>query len=677
MRAAWQFVVETLGDLPTEFVEDVVLVVSELATNSVIHAESPFTLRLEPDARSLRIELTDNASELPRKRSPDRDEPYGRGLHIVDSLAENWGVGLSSEGGKTIWVVVPLPVGADADVAASVNGLKADFDELIPSWLFIVRPVWLRAALGAAVPVVATPVLSALSDPTAGRPGTLLATILVAVACTSGWLAIAIAGAGSLLSYWYFAVPPIRSFALGGDATLSVAGMAFFVLSFVAVAKRVERAVEEVRILDRERQDQAETQADLRRTAERIAAQAESVLAVGSVLTSAHTLNDVNHTALNEINMPTAPTSASIAVVEANRLRVVASRGSPNEVVAQLERMDITRSAWLSAVLSGEPAYVEDRASSWRVVSIGVGSSDVRKRLVARRSVPCRSHAGPAGASFRGTAAAEGVPPGILARERAARQLAQRARSEEHQRRQHTQLELAFAERDRIARTLSTSLLPPALPRIAGFGVAAWLAPASGDEVAGDFYDLFAVDDGWVGVLGDVCGKGAEAAAVTSLARYASRAAVLENSDPAHIVRVANQALVAEPSELFCTAAVVRYLRSAGSVEVSLAGHLQARIGVPDGEVKRLGRFGAALGLGTEQPNVDRYVMPRAAMVGVVFRRPGRTRSRLRRERPGPLSRRPQGPRCTQAGSRAGALSPSCARSTRTTSPCSCSNETG
>jgi sigma-B regulation protein RsbU (phosphoserine phosphatase) len=132
--------------------------------------------------------------------------------------------------------------------------------------------------------------------------------------------------------------------------------------------------------------------------------------------------------------------------------------------------------------------------------------------------------------------------------------------------------------------------------------------------VAGDFYDLFAVDDGWVAVLGDVCGKGAEAAAVTSLARYASRASALENPDPAHIARVANQALVAEPSDLFCTAAIVRYHRERGEVEVTLAGHLQVRL-VCDGEVERIGRFGAARGLCTDAPTVESDRMPPGAMV--------------------------------------------------------------
>ncbi len=174
---------------------------------------------------------------------------------------------------------------------------------------------------------------------------------------------------------------------------------------------------------------------------------------------------------------------------------------------------------------------------------------------------------------------------------------------------QHLELEQSFAERDRIAQTLSTSLLPPTLPQLEGFTVAAWLRPASTDLVAGDFYDLFAVaNGGWVAVLGDVCGKGAEAAAVTSLTRYAARTAALGNPDPAHIARVANEALAVDPSDLFCTMAVVRYAPASEQIEITLAGHPKVRF-ISDGAVQRLGTYGAAIGLAEKPPHVDAAAM--------------------------------------------------------------------
>ena len=83
-----------------------------------------------------------------------------------------------------------------------------------------------------------------------------------------------------------------------------------------------------------------------------------------------------------------------------------------------------------------------------------------------------------------------------------------------------------YSERAQIARTLQDSLLPPQLPTIPGVEVAArYVAAGEGIEVGGDFYDLFDLGTGdWSVVMGDVCGKGADAAALTALARYTLRA---------------------------------------------------------------------------------------------------------------------------------------------------------
>ncbi|WP_103936068.1 PP2C family protein-serine/threonine phosphatase [Thermomonospora echinospora] len=86
---------------------------------------------------------------------------------------------------------------------------------------------------------------------------------------------------------------------------------------------------------------------------------------------------------------------------------------------------------------------------------------------------------------------------------------------------------------ERLARTLQRTLLPPALPKVPGLQAAAAYHTASVYEVGGDFYDLFPLNDGrWGFFLGDVCGKGADAAAVTSLVRYTLRAAAVYDPDP-------------------------------------------------------------------------------------------------------------------------------------------------
>jgi sigma-B regulation protein RsbU (phosphoserine phosphatase) len=105
----------------------------------------------------------------------------------------------------------------------------------------------------------------------------------------------------------------------------------------------------------------------------------------------------------------------------------------------------------------------------------------------------------------------------------------------------------ATRERDRVrdlATTLQRSLLPPTLPTVPGMEVAAHYHHASPDEVGGDFYDLFALSqDRWAFFLGDVCGKGAGAAAVTSLTRYTLRSAAVYDSNPVAVLRNLNSVL--------------------------------------------------------------------------------------------------------------------------------------
>ena len=105
----------------------------------------------------------------------------------------------------------------------------------------------------------------------------------------------------------------------------------------------------------------------------------------------------------------------------------------------------------------------------------------------------------------------------------------------------------ADLERDRLSRlavTLQRTLLPPALPTVPGLEAAAHYHVASADQVGGDFYDLFRLDDGrWGLFIGDVCGKGAGAAVVTSLARYTLREAAVHDPDPVAVLAALNAAL--------------------------------------------------------------------------------------------------------------------------------------
>ncbi|MFD5298619.1 PP2C family protein-serine/threonine phosphatase [Streptomyces mutabilis] len=105
----------------------------------------------------------------------------------------------------------------------------------------------------------------------------------------------------------------------------------------------------------------------------------------------------------------------------------------------------------------------------------------------------------------------------------------------------------AEADRARLQDALAVlqqSLLPATLPPVPGMEAAAHYRTASPDRLGGDFYDLFAIDgDRFAFFLGDVCGKGPQAAAVTSLIRYTLRAAALHDPDPVAALKTLNHVL--------------------------------------------------------------------------------------------------------------------------------------
>ncbi|MFF3448393.1 PP2C family protein-serine/threonine phosphatase [Streptomyces sp. NPDC002667] len=154
-------------------------------------------------------------------------------------------------------------------------------------------------------------------------------------------------------------------------------------------------------------------------------------------------------------------------------------------------------------------------------------------------------------------------------------------------------------ERERLKRlnaALQKALLPPTLVDVPGLDVAAYYHVASPDEVGGDFYDLFPLASGtWGFFLGDVCGKGAAAAAVTSLARYTLRAAAVYDPDPAAALANLNTVLNHEyngDDPRFCTV-IFGLLTPDGDVggfRVTLAsgGHPPALLMRSDGRVDSL-----------------------------------------------------------------------------------------
>jgi sigma-B regulation protein RsbU (phosphoserine phosphatase) len=475
------------------------------------------------------------------------------------------------------------------------------FDDLVPPWMFRVRGPLGRLAVAAVVTGLLLLPLLLLESPDDLRLAPMLTLGLVLVAAVAGWWPTALAGVVLVTGYWWSGVPPAESFELPTErAWVGLGSMVVLTIGLVALCYRVERAVDDVRLLDEQRRHDHDR-------VERDASDVRAALELSSILARASTMAEAARLVLDGIRLPIEPTSGSIAIVNDGHLRVLAARGADEEFIAGLERVDIRDSQWLVDVMHGDPAFVDDREAfaarhpTARVLLLYPSGSWIVVPFRSESTVGLLSlhYATPQRVSdhrLHFTLVAE-----ILA------SALERTNAEERRLAHLEELQQSFAERDRIARTLSTTLLPPSLPALDGCTAAGWIIPASNDEVAGDFYDIFpVVGGGWVAVLGDVCGKGAEAAAVASLSRYAARVTALVDPDPRRIAEVANAALRSDQSDLFCTMVIVQYLPAEQAIDVTLAGHHQARV-VSAGAVHRVGQYSAPLGLAERPHGVERH----------------------------------------------------------------------
>jgi phosphoserine phosphatase RsbU/P len=163
-----------------------------------------------------------------------------------------------------------------------------------------------------------------------------------------------------------------------------------------------------------------------------------------------------------------------------------------------------------------------------------------------------------------------------------------------------------------LARTLQQTLMPPAQPVVPGLELAAAYHPAGlGAEVGGDFYDVFRVGpDEWVVTLGDVCGKGYDAAIVTALVRHTVRALTVGERSPARVLSGLDEVLRHHSTDRFCTAVVLCLSHSGDGwrLTAALGGHPAPLLVRGDGSVHPIGGRGPLLGVLDEAVFVDDQV---------------------------------------------------------------------
>ena len=157
-----------------------------------------------------------------------------------------------------------------------------------------------------------------------------------------------------------------------------------------------------------------------------------------------------------------------------------------------------------------------------------------------------------------------------------------------------------YTERAQAALTLQESLLPAQLPSVEGWQLAS--SYAAGDttvEVGGDFFDVVELESGFLAVVGDVTGKGVQAAALTALARYTLATAARFDPSPAAVVRLLNDVLVHRPEISLLTVACA-YVQPSGSgarMRLTSAGHPPPVLSRPGHAPSTIGPPGLLLGM--------------------------------------------------------------------------------
>ena len=600
--------------------DDALLLVTELVTNAVVHAGTDIELHIDIGPGRARIEVIDHGPGVPvRRGDPDSPREGGRGIFLLDALAQEWGT-RHFAGGKAVWFVIgvtdrvvprPIPLrepgrgeAPSPPVVAWLLGLPADLEErLSPPQLL----------------------------------GELLHRLCGAMDLNAGWLLVESVGDSArwtvMAAHDAAAVAPdtdvVRRLARQGtDQTMSTGSRqlvlplrrrtgVFGALVLENADHLDETGVALSRLVgDRMgvvlRDDRAHT-AQLRdRGSLALLAEASELFAGTLDVTLAVTL-------AAQLVVPRFATWSAVYTADEQGVRLAA--------VAHAEE---TQAGPLRELLAAEPAMtlaqqlVRDLGEQPTLVPtpqlpllLTDGVNEVLAvPLVARRRLLGVLLAG----RNTGTGYARDDAGLLLDLARRAALAVDNAR--------------LYEERTAIAHALQTSLLPPALPTVPAveFG-ARYAAAGEGNEVGGDFYDVFDMPDGqWAVAIGDVCGKGAEAAAITGLARNVLRLLGREGISPPAVLRRLNAAILDLGDRgRFCTAAMatLRATPEGLTVRLTTAGHPLPVLVTAEGRASFVGTSGSLLGVFEDvEVSVDELLLtPGDALVfytdGVTERRNG------------------------------------------------------
>ena len=535
------------------------LLVSELVTNAVVHAASAVELQVDVDEPTVtvRVRDADTGPLVMRAGGGSELDEGGRGLLLVDRLADAWGTEHNG-GRKTVWFRLgaapsTAPVARLAEVPSAVSADPS------PAARTLNRLLLPSSAVGA------------LSFDE--HVGELLMRVCEAVGADGALVALTV-GAGETVQRGDLSRPqvanaelvledrPLGSVSVHGPRPLDADGQAFVALC----AERMALLVAEHGLLH----------------AERTRAQELDFLAEATDLLTRSLSVSLNLALVTQLVVPRLGDWCAAFSVD--------DRGRPRRLTVNHRNEERTDA--VVTLLETD----EELRQVIRDVAAGAGPQRMATTVVlaGQRShvsvVPLHSRDRTHGVLVTGRSY-----PLDPVTYMAALELARRAALAVDNARLHEE-QLATVN------ALQASLLPTALPTFPGVELAAcYHAATTGLSVGGDFYDAFALQNGKFALaVGDVCGKGAEAAAVTGMSRDLLRVLLQDGASPAVALHRLNRALIDHPTaSRFCTVALatIAWTNDDLRLRLCLAGHPEPVLVRPDGSTELVGTPGDLVGV--------------------------------------------------------------------------------
>lgn len=555
----------------TDLMDEALLLTTELATNGVIHAGTDLDVDVVADDRGVTVTVTDYRAgpiEPTSLSPPDDSSEHGRGLLLVDQFASSWGTS-HDPSGKGVWfrldshkvkadtmaeLRADTPVASaevsDEDVAATSRAAER------VSWLIHVGDE-LRHRL--TLPQLVSEMLLRLCEVVGASGG----AVWLDTADGTGPQAIARHGAEPVgKTTVTVALPVIRPYAGRVELYPETAAPPHWKSLAALSADRMALAIETDRVAlnDRRRRGWLTFLAE---AGELLAQSLDVDLTLALVpqimvprlgeWCAVHILDDHDN-----LTMATA-----MHADESSLPRLKERLGdSGGEIAARLAEVRGSAGAVpLPAPVEGVVVPLSARGTVLGALSVGRPAD--------------RSHS----------------PDDITVLEDAARRAALAIDNAR-----------IHSDRQEIAQAFQNALLPSALPQAKGIGFAAEYVPAStGTDVGGDFYDVLELDDGRYCVsIGDVCGKGAQAAAVTGLVRDVLRVMMRDGRPMPRTLELLNHTLLEQPEEgryATLATAMVRPYENVLDITLVLSGHERPLLLHADGKCEYVGSLGTAVGL--------------------------------------------------------------------------------